>query len=96
MYRVLLRQPEVFPSAKATGIWTNIPAHLKVCPCTDWHQKHSKTIGGSAARRVVLPTMDPFPSKRWTPQELQLHLHFATLTFQEQQESQHLLEDLWQ
>ena len=95
MYRVLLGRPETYPSAKPTGVWTNIRVNLKRCPCSGWHQSHPGVIGGAASRRVVLPSMDPYPSKRWTPQELQLDLHLATLCPEEQQVAQEAVRAAW-
>ena len=95
MYRVMLSRQEVYPSEKPTGVWTNIPAQLKQCPHTGWHKKHPGTIGGDCRRRIQLQTLDPYPSKRWTPQELQLDLHLATLTLEDRQQTQAAVDSLW-
>lgn len=95
MYRVLIGKPEVYPAPKTTGIWTNIQVNLKTCPRSGWHKNHPSTIGGAASRRVTLPTMDPYPAKRWTPQELQLDLHMATLSAKDQEEVQASVQAAW-
>ena len=95
MYRVRIGRPEVYPAPKTTGIWTNIQVNLKTCPRSGWHRNHPSTIGGAASRRVTLPTMDPYPAKRWTPQELQLDLHLATLSAEDQERVQGSLRAAW-
>ena len=50
---------------------------------------------GAASRRVLLPAMDPYPAKRWTPQKLQLDLHLATLSAEDQQSVQAAVQSAW-
>ena len=95
MYRVFLGHPEVYPAPKTTGVWTNIQTTLKRCPRKGWHANHPSTIGAASNRRVTLPEMDPYPSKRWTPQELQLDLHIATLNAQDKVNVQAAVSAAW-
>ena len=39
--------------------------------------------------------MDPYPAKRWTPQELQLDLHLATLSVEDQEKVQASVRAAW-
>ena len=79
-YRVLLDRPEVYPAQKATGIWTNLQNwDRRECPRTGWHVDHPGKIGARKEHRVKVHGLDPYPAKRWVPQELQLELLRAAL-----------------